>query len=191
MIKNILFFNVFIFLSISFVKSQTTKVIFNEDFGKSTTRIGSQYVPQSGNDSNLEKFDSHGSSFYHLADQYFQEAPNPSKTSRATSNQDVWNIDNGYYAVIAPKNISFPSIANPVVSSLESSNPHRHCRLRLGNRRLRLGNHLLRLASHLLRLANHFLRLANHLLPLANHLLRLFNHQRHTLYSQNRTQITM
>ncbi|CAN7024250.1 unnamed protein product, partial [Brassica rapa subsp. trilocularis] len=88
------------------------------------------------------------------------------------------------------KNISFPSIANRVVSSRESSNPHRHCRLRLGNRRLRLGNHLLRLgnrrlrlgnhllrlASHLLRLANHLLRLANHLLRLANHLLRLANH---------------
>ena len=92
-------------LSVGMLYSQTTNVIFNEDFGKSTTRIGSQYVPQSGNDNNLEKFDSHGSSFYHLADQYFQIAPNPSKTSRATSNQDVWNIDNGYYAVIAPKNI--------------------------------------------------------------------------------------
>ncbi|CAN7092102.1 unnamed protein product, partial [Brassica rapa subsp. narinosa] len=76
----------------------------------------------------------------------------------------------------------------------ESSNPHRHCRLRLanhclrlGNHRLRLGNHLLRLGNHLLRLANHLLclanhllRLANHLLRLANHLLRLSNHQRHT-----------
>ncbi len=92
-------------LSVGMLYSQTTNVIFNEDFGKSTTRIGSQYVPQSGNDNNLDKFDSHGSSFYHLADQYFQVAPNPSKTSRATSNQDVWNIDNGYYAVIAPKNI--------------------------------------------------------------------------------------
>ncbi|CAN6929779.1 unnamed protein product, partial [Brassica oleracea var. botrytis] len=80
----------------------------------------------------------------------------------------------------------------------ESSNPHRHCRLRLANHllrlanyRLRLGNHRLRLGNHLLRLASHLIRLANHLLRLANHLLRLSNHQRHTLYSQNRTQITI
>lgn len=93
-------------MGIGMLYSQTTKkIIFNEDFGRSTTRMGSQYVPQSGNDGNLDVFESHGSSFYYLADKYFETAPNPSKTNRATANQDVWNIDNGYYAVISPKNI--------------------------------------------------------------------------------------
>ncbi|CAG7865954.1 unnamed protein product, partial [Brassica rapa] len=94
--------------------------------------------------------------------------------------------------------ISFDRESSP--APLGNLHPHRHCRLRLGNRRLRLGNHLLRLGNrrlrlgnHLLRLGNrslrlgnHLLRLANRLLRLANHLLRLSNHQRHTLYSQNR-----
>ncbi|CAF1962214.1 unnamed protein product, partial [Brassica napus] len=74
---------------------------------------------------------------------------------------------------------SFPSLATlRTVSSpaRESSNPHRHCRLRLANHRLRLGNHRIRLGNHLLRLANHRLRLANHRLRLGNHRLQLGNH---------------
>ncbi|SHK87804.1 hypothetical protein SAMN05443634_104131 [Chishuiella changwenlii] len=102
--KNLLFFCLFMMIELAYSQS-TNKIIFSDDFGKSTKRIGSQYIPQSGKDRSLGTFDSHGSSFYQLADKYFQVAPNPQRTDRKRANQDVWNIDNGYYAVIAPKSI--------------------------------------------------------------------------------------
>lgn len=102
--KNISIIYFFFVLCSSFLQAQSTNVIFNEDFNKSLTRIGSQYVPQGGRDSSLGAFN-HGSSFYYLADKYFQTSPNSEGVTRTTANENVYNIDNGYYAVIAPKNI--------------------------------------------------------------------------------------
>lgn len=84
-------------------------VIFKEDFGKSIVRKPSQYVPQTGKDASLSVF-SHGTQFYRLADQYISNiAELPSTHTYGTNigkfNQDVWNIDNGFYAIIAPSHI--------------------------------------------------------------------------------------
>ncbi|MDM1063033.1 hypothetical protein HXZ62_10755 [Empedobacter falsenii] len=84
-------------------------VIFKEDFGKSTIRTSSQYIPQTGKDGSLGFF-KHGSSFYRLADKFLSDLSTlPSTNTYGTSidayNQDVWNIDNGFYAVIAPSHI--------------------------------------------------------------------------------------
>lgn len=83
----------------SYGSGQTiNKEIFNEDFGTSTfERVASQYVPQGGNDANLggSSF-SHGSKFYKLA-----MPPYKDNAERGFA----WNIDNGYYAVIAPQHI--------------------------------------------------------------------------------------
>lgn len=83
----------------SYGSGQTIKKeIFNEDFGTSTLERGaSQYVPQGGNDASLggEAF-SHGSKFYKLA-----MPPYKDNAERGFA----WNIDNGYYAVIAPQHI--------------------------------------------------------------------------------------
>ena len=84
-------------------------VIFKEDFGKSIVRKPSQYVPQTGKDASLSVF-SHGTQFYRLADQYISNiAELPSTHTYGTNigkfNQDVWNIDNGFYTIIAPSHI--------------------------------------------------------------------------------------
>jgi hypothetical protein len=85
------------------------KIIFKEDFGKSTTRKSSQYVPQSGKDINLSVFN-HGTQFYKIADKYISsttELPSTQKYGNSANvyNQDIWNIDNGFYSVIAPNHI--------------------------------------------------------------------------------------
>lgn len=111
--KITLFISLFAITNIVF--GQTNKIIFNEDFENSILRLGSQYVPQSGKDNDLGKFN-HGSSFYQLANTYYTTSPSNSVTLEK-ANQDVWNIDNGYYAVIAPKSIySFPD--NPPNGSI-------------------------------------------------------------------------
>lgn len=91
-------------MGLSLLYSQTNKIIYREDFGKTTERLASQYVPQSGKDNGLGTFP-HGSSFYNLANTYFDVSPNPSTITREKANQDIWNIDNGNYAVIAPSSI--------------------------------------------------------------------------------------
>ena len=81
-------------MGLGLLYSQTNKIIYHEDFGKSTERLASQYVPQSGKDAGLAGIFSHGSKFYKFAsivENYDGE------------NQKQNVIDNGYYAVIAPK----------------------------------------------------------------------------------------
>lgn len=84
---------VFFLLSSSLAKAQ---IIFKEDFGKSIVRLPSQYVPQSGLDSNLSGSFSHGSKFYKFAN---------IATDYVGENQNSNVIDNGYYSVIAPSKI--------------------------------------------------------------------------------------
>lgn len=81
------------------VSAQTVnKVIFKDDFGTSSKeRIASQYIPQTGKDTNLGSASfTHGSKFYKLA-----MPPYKDDEDKGFS----WNIDNGYYGIIAPKYI--------------------------------------------------------------------------------------
>ncbi|MDM1297301.1 hypothetical protein HXZ94_02105 [Empedobacter falsenii] len=74
------------------------QVIFKEDFGQSSIRVESQYVPQGGADSSLGNFD-HGSSFYKFAQII--------TTNPWDNNKNQWSnlISDGYYAVIDPRRI--------------------------------------------------------------------------------------
>ena len=102
-------------------------IIFKDDFGKSTTRLESQYVPQGGLDNLLTNF-KHGTSFYRLADRFSNNISDLPNTHLYNSyndyyklndfNADIWNIDNGFYAVIAPKYIYSMSKITPNGSSI-------------------------------------------------------------------------
>lgn len=72
----------------------SAQVVFHEDFGSSTVRLPSMFVPQIGNDSNIgDRNFSHGSKFYRFADL------NPDLTS---DTENRININDGYYAVGNP-----------------------------------------------------------------------------------------
>ena len=83
-------------LILLFLSSTNAQIIFKEDFGKSIVRLPSQYVPQSGLDSNLSGNFSHGSKFYKFAS---------IAADYTDENQNANVIDNGYYCVIAPSRI--------------------------------------------------------------------------------------
>ncbi|MFV0153513.1 hypothetical protein OBJ97_09815 [Empedobacter falsenii] len=70
------------------------QVIFKDDFGKSEIRLPSQFVPETGRDSSLEGVFTHQSKFY----KYAAIAPN---YDGENVNQNT--INNGYYAIVAPK----------------------------------------------------------------------------------------
>lgn len=80
------------------LQQANAQVVFKEDFGQSSTRVESQYVPQGGADSKLGNFD-HGSSFYKFAQII--------TTNPWDNNKNQWSnlISDGYYAVIDPRKI--------------------------------------------------------------------------------------
>lgn len=88
----------FSLLGLFILQQIDAQVIFKEDFGQSSVRIESQYVPKGGADSNLGKFD-HGSSFYEFAKII--------KTDPWDNSKNQWSnlISDGYYAVIDPRKI--------------------------------------------------------------------------------------
>ncbi|WPR73990.1 gliding motility-associated C-terminal domain-containing protein [Algoriphagus sp. NG3] len=83
------------------------EIVFFDDFGNTTLRLSSPYVPQSGKDESLPNTFSHGSKFY----KYAQIFPNASYNGSEEQNSNM--IDNGYYAIINPANI-YDGIPQPV-----------------------------------------------------------------------------
>ena len=81
----------------------SAQVIFKEDFGQSSVRTISPYVPQGGVDASLGKF-KHGSSFYYAANTYFTSIPG-TYTSLKTANTDVHVVNDGYYTIVSPKTV--------------------------------------------------------------------------------------
>lgn len=82
-------------LLFGFIQVVSAQVVFKEDFGKSTLRLPSVFVPQTGKDADLNvNLFTHGSKFYKLAEIV---------SNYTGENSNVNVIDNGYYAVISPK----------------------------------------------------------------------------------------
>jgi len=82
------------------------QVVFHETFGTSTTRTTSQYVPQGGNDANLGFSTFTCSSFYKPATEKYtaDNKPTCKPDDLGSYNQYVYNISDGYYAVVDPRN---------------------------------------------------------------------------------------
>lgn len=105
------FKKVLVAISLLIVANLSAQSIFKEDFGKSTVRTTSQYIPQAGKDGDINGNFKHGTSFYRFGGKL--EKDFSSLTAKHSYgeyglkifNQDIWNIDNGYYAVIAPSHI--------------------------------------------------------------------------------------
>lgn len=87
---------IYSFLGLVALQQADAQVIFKEDFGKSELRLPSQFVPQTGLDSELDGVFSHQSKFYKFA----EILPN-----YEGENENQNTINNGYYSVIAPKYI--------------------------------------------------------------------------------------
>lgn len=100
----------FVFIiSTALITNAHAQVIFTETFGQSTVRLSSQYVPQTGQDASSitgTTVFKHGSKFYYPAIKYFTTANQPSAYGTLKSaNTDIYNINDGYYTVIAPSRI--------------------------------------------------------------------------------------
>lgn len=76
-------------------------IVFHEDFGNHTKRTPSQYIPQTGNDADLDSiFDTHKGKFYKYAEVVPGWDPN-------AGGINTWQnvISDGYYTIVNPLNI--------------------------------------------------------------------------------------
>ncbi|WP_413532177.1 hypothetical protein [Empedobacter brevis] len=80
------------------------QIIFHEDFGQSTTRKSSQYIPQAGKDLSLEKSPYSCTSYYKAALELYTTENMPNCNGTNLENYNTWlkNISDGYYVVIDP-----------------------------------------------------------------------------------------
>lgn len=103
-------------LALFALQQTNAQVIFKEDFGQSTTRKSSPYVPQAGNDLNLEVSPYTCTPYYRAATSYYVAATRPTckdnpigtpASNYGLTNYNGWlkNISDGYYVVVAPANL--------------------------------------------------------------------------------------
>ncbi|MFV0173697.1 hypothetical protein OBK14_05200 [Empedobacter falsenii] len=80
------------------------QVIFKEDFGTSTIRKSSSYVPQAGKDLTLPSSKYSCTPYYRAALELYTEANRPTCNGTNLSDYNTWlkNISDGYYVVINP-----------------------------------------------------------------------------------------
>ncbi|MGV0922063.1 carbohydrate binding domain-containing protein [Empedobacter falsenii] len=100
-----------------FALQQTNaQIIFKEDFGQTTTRKSSPYVPQAGNDLNLQVSPYTCTPYYRAATSYYVAATRPTckdnpvgtpTSGYGLTNYNGWlkNVSDGYYVVVAPANL--------------------------------------------------------------------------------------
>lgn len=94
------------FLGLVALQQADAQVIFKEDFGTSTIRQSSQYVPQGGKDLELTKSPYSCTSYYRAALELYTNETKPSCTGTLESfNGWLKNISDGYYVVIDPKSL--------------------------------------------------------------------------------------
>lgn len=103
-------------LALFALQQTNAQIIFKEDFGQSTTRKSSPYVPQAGNDLNLEVSPYTCTPYYRAATSYYVAATRPTckdnpigtpASNYGLTNYNGWlkNISDGYYVVVAPANL--------------------------------------------------------------------------------------
>ncbi|MGV0967820.1 carbohydrate binding domain-containing protein [Empedobacter sp.] len=108
--------NLFGLFALFALQQTNAQIIFKEDFGQTTTRKSSPYVPQAGNDLTLEVSPYTCTPYYRAATSYYVGATRPTCNDNPIgtptkgyelSNYNGWlkNISDGYYVVVAPTNL--------------------------------------------------------------------------------------
>ena len=85
----------------------TAQIVFKEDFGTSTVRMPSIFVPQAGNDLGLEPSQYTCTPYYRAALELYTNENRPNCNGTNLSEYNTWlrNISDGYYTVIDPKSL--------------------------------------------------------------------------------------
>ncbi|WP_291119903.1 carbohydrate binding domain-containing protein [Empedobacter sp. UBA7248] len=103
-------------LALFALQQTNAQVIFKEDFGQSNTRKSSPYVPQAGNDLNLQVSPYTCTPYYRAATSYYVDATRPTckdnpvgtpTSGYGLTNYNGWlkNVSDGYYVIVAPANL--------------------------------------------------------------------------------------
>ena len=92
-------------LLFGFFQIASAQVVFKEDFGTSTVRLPSIFVPQAGNDLSLKKSIYSCTSYYRAALELFTTGNKPTCDTATLDSYNGWlkNVSDGYYLVIDPK----------------------------------------------------------------------------------------
>jgi len=98
---------IYSFLCLVALQQANAQVVFHEDFGQTTVRKASQYIPQGGKDLALKKSPYSCTSYYRAALQLYttENMPNCNGTNLSSYNGWLKNISDGYYVVIDPQHL--------------------------------------------------------------------------------------